>query len=72
MVSRAAAGEDITITRRGKPVAAMVAQVQGRGHADGPLAFNDMEWLRSHQVQGRDPTFDSIALLRTMRDDYRY
>ncbi|HEY3814524.1 MAG TPA: type II toxin-antitoxin system prevent-host-death family antitoxin [Caulobacteraceae bacterium] len=66
LIDRMLAGEEVTITRRGAPVANLTpARAIGR-----PL---DLEWLESHQVvpaSGAD--FDSAALIRQMRDEYRY
>ena len=73
LVDRAMAGEEVTITRRGKAVAKIVPQQSTPVEcADRPKAFNDMDWLKRHQVKTKDPNFDSAALIRAMRDDYRY
>ncbi len=72
LVDRAVAGEEVTITRRGKRVAKIVADPPAVECSDRPRAFNDIEWLKRHQVKTNDPSFDSTALIRAMRDDYRY
>ena len=70
LVDRALAGEEVTITRRGKVVAKIVAQAPTPVEcADRPKSFNDMEWLQRHQVKTKDPSFDSVALIRAMRDE---
>ena len=70
LVDRAVAGEEVTITRRGKVVAKIVAPDPAPIEcADRPKAFNDMDWLRRHQVKTKDPNFDSVALIRAMRDE---
>jgi len=70
LVDRAMAGEEVTITRRGKAVAKIVPQQPAPVEcADRPKAFNDIDWLKRHQVKTRDPSFDSVALIRAMRDE---
>ena len=62
LVDRAVAGEDVTITRRGKPVARIVAEAP-RGMTI------DLEWLESVRVDPKDPELDFTAVVRQMRDD---
>lgn len=69
LVDRAMAGEEVTITRRGKAVAKIVAELPAIDCADRPKAFNDIDWIRRHQVKTKDPSFDSVALIRAMRDE---
>jgi prevent-host-death family protein len=69
LVDRAVAGEEVTITRRGKRVAKIIADQAPVECADRPKAFNDIEWIRRHQVPTNDPTFDSAAQVRAMRDE---
>lgn len=69
LVDRAIAGEEVTITRRGKAVAKIVAETPAVECADRPKAFNDIEWILRHQVKTRDPNFDSAAMIRAMRDE---
>ncbi|HZZ35975.1 MAG TPA: type II toxin-antitoxin system prevent-host-death family antitoxin [Caulobacteraceae bacterium] len=72
LLNQALAGEEVTITRRGQPIAQIVASGQKRPHPDGPKSPTDVEWIRRHRVVPKDPNFDSVAMLRAMRDDYRY
>jgi prevent-host-death family protein len=72
LLNEALAGEDVTITRRGKPIARIVANSPAPIGDDLPTSPSDVEWLRRHQVKPRDPNFDSVALIRQMRDDDRY
>lgn len=73
LVDRAVAGEEVTITRRGKRVAKIVADPPPVAEcADRPKAFNDIDWIRRHQAKTADPNFDSAAAIRAERDDYRY
>lgn len=58
-------GENIEITRRGKPVATLTARrLQKR-----PI---DLSWLRSVTAEMTSPSVDSAELIRKMRDDARY
>jgi prevent-host-death family protein len=73
LIDRALAGEEVTITRRGKVVVKLVmAAPPPIEPADRPKAFNDMDWLQRHQAKTKDASFDSAVLIRAMRDDYRY
>jgi prevent-host-death family protein len=72
LVDRAVAGEEVTLTRRGKKVAKIIADPVVVECADRPAAFNDIGWLSSHQVQTNDPTFDGAQAIRAARDDHRY
>jgi prevent-host-death family protein len=73
LIDRALAGEEVTITRRGKVVVKLVMAAPPPIEPDDrPKAFNDMDWLQRHQVKTRDPAFDGVALVRAMRDDDRY
>ncbi|HEY1750677.1 MAG TPA: type II toxin-antitoxin system prevent-host-death family antitoxin [Caulobacteraceae bacterium] len=72
LLNEALAGEEVTITRRGKAIARLVAEQPPIETEDRPESPHDVEWLRRHAVKPLDPTFDSVALLRAMRDDYRY
>ncbi|HEY1753399.1 MAG TPA: type II toxin-antitoxin system prevent-host-death family antitoxin [Caulobacteraceae bacterium] len=73
LIDRALAGEEVTITRRGKVLVKLVmANPPPVECADAPRTFNDIEWLKRHQVETSDSAFDSAALIRAMRDDYRY
>ena len=69
LLNRALAGEDVTITRRGKVVARIVAQAEPS--ADRPKSAADIEWLRRHIVTPKVKV-DGPSLVRQMRDDSRY
>ena len=65
LVERAIRGEDVRITRRGKPVARIVALERERK----PLDFAALRALReSMPVQSES----AETLVRAMRDDARY
>ncbi len=71
LVDRAVAGEEVTITRRGKPVAQLVARVSPPSPIDKPKSPYDVEWIKQHIVTPKTP-LDGGALVRQMRDDSRY
>jgi prevent-host-death family protein len=71
LLDRVLAGEEVTITRRGKPIARLVAEVGIQAPIDRPKSPFDIEWLKRHVVTPKTQV-DSGDLLRQMRDDYRY
>jgi len=72
LLDQAIAGEEVTITRRGKPIAKIVPNEVGSRGEDRPRSPFDLEWFRRHRVKTSDPHFDSAAMIRAMRDDHRY
>ncbi len=63
LIDRAVAGEDVTITRRGRPLVKIVPETPAG------LAL-DVEWLKQHILTPRSGVdFDSAALIREMRDE---
>jgi prevent-host-death family protein len=63
LLDKALAGEEVTITRRGEPVAKLVPE-----KAEG--APIDLEWLDKHRVKPKGGVkIDSAALIRQMRDE---
>jgi prevent-host-death family protein len=71
LLDRVLAGEEVTITRRGKPIVRLVAEVGARSPIDRPNSPYDIEWLKRHLVTPKTQV-ESGELLRRMRDDYRY
>ncbi|HXQ14449.1 MAG TPA: type II toxin-antitoxin system prevent-host-death family antitoxin [Caulobacteraceae bacterium] len=71
LLDQALAGEEVTITRRGKPIARLVAELSAQVPVDRPNSPFDIDWLRRHVVTPKTQV-DSGELLRRMRDDYRY
>jgi prevent-host-death family protein len=65
LLDRALAGESVTITRRGKPIARIVPEMP-RGMSI------DVEWLERVRVKPSDPTFDATELIHIMRDEDPY
>ncbi len=66
LLNRMLNGEEIVITRRGKPIARL-----NPTESASPRSAVDIEWLRSVRIKPKVPT-DSAKLVREMRDGYRY
>jgi len=64
LLDRMLAGEAVTITRRGKPIARLEAIPESRP-ASGVV---DIEWLRSVRVKPAAP-MNAVDLVRQMRDE---
>ncbi|HZZ89090.1 MAG TPA: type II toxin-antitoxin system prevent-host-death family antitoxin [Caulobacteraceae bacterium] len=63
LLDRALAGECVTITRRGKPIA-RIEPIDPE-----PQAMSiDVDWLESVRVNPRDPDLDFTAIIRDLRD----
>jgi prevent-host-death family protein len=65
LVAAAEAGDDVVITKRGKPV----AQLVGMRPPKRPI---NLKWLRSRTSTMPVSTKDSAELVRQMRDAERY
>ena len=65
LVAAAEAGEDVVITKRGRPVAHLVAIQQ----AKNPVG---LAWLKARTAGMPASETDSIDVIRRMRDDARY
>jgi prevent-host-death family protein len=59
-------GQQVTITRHGKPV----VELRPAAPAGQPVTMKDIEWLR--KCRASLPSFDgdTVAEIRTMRDDF--
>jgi prevent-host-death family protein len=66
LVDRAAAGEAVTITRRGKAVAKIVPVAEPKGMSI------DLEWLERVRVKPSGPKADGTPLWELMRREDRY
>jgi prevent-host-death family protein len=66
LVDRALAGEEVTITRRGKPVAKIVPSAPRKGMSI------DLEWLDRVRVKPSGPNADNTSLVELMRREDRY
>lgn len=69
LLDRVLAGEDVTITRRGKPIVHLEPANSTR--SDKERKPIDLEWLRSIRVKPRVPT-DAARTIRELRDGERY
>lgn len=65
LTERAAAGETVVITRRGKPIARM-------SPADRPRKSVDLERLRRLTERQPEQPEDAAGFTRRMREDSRY
>jgi prevent-host-death family protein len=65
LLDRALAGECVTITRRGKPIARIVPEQQ-QGMSI------DLDWLERVRVRPKNPDFNAVDLVRAMRDEDPY
>ena len=67
LVSRAEKGEEITITRHGRPVARMsAAESKPKPYR---ITKEDVAWLRKHRVRGKIPKEDAGTFVSRMRDE---
>jgi prevent-host-death family protein len=65
LIDRAQAGETVTITRRGKPVADLVPRVETLGT---PV---DLEWIRKNRVEPEppfEPEPDGVHWVQRLRE----
>ena len=62
MIDSAIAGQPVTITRRGEPVAQLVAIAQ-------PVTAIDLEWLRAVRAETPYQEISAADLVRRMRDE---
>lgn len=65
LIDRAEKGEEVVITRHGRPV----AKVSGIKPAPKRITKETIEWLDKHRVKGKIPDLDSGALVSRMRDE---
>jgi prevent-host-death family protein len=67
LIGRAEKGEDIVITRHGKPV----AKISGLDAKPAPkrITKEAIEWLDKHRVKGKMPKEDAGTFVSRMRDE---
>ncbi|MBK5959941.1 hypothetical protein CCR97_17275 [Rhodoplanes elegans] len=65
LIDRALRGEDVVITRHGRPVARL-APVEP---AMKPVTAEALDWLAAHRVGDHEPSEDSGTLVSRMRDE---
>lgn len=67
LLDRMLSGEEVVITRRGKPI----GRLEPIEKPAKPQPKVDLEWLRNVRIKPLTP-IDGPALVREMRDGYRY
>lgn len=67
LLDRVLAGEEVVITRRGKPIVRLEPQEKRRVGA--PL---DLAWLDANRVEPEGGPIDTVAGVAEMRRGYRY
>ena len=66
LIDRALAGEDVTITRHGRPV----VELRPVEAEPGPVRPEDLDWLAARRVElGPAPAQDAGRLVSEMRDE---
>jgi prevent-host-death family protein len=68
LIGRAERGEEIVVTRHGKPVA-KISGVTPVSTPKGKITQADIEWLDKHRVGKKMPKEDAGALVSRMRDE---
>jgi prevent-host-death family protein len=64
LIDRAMKGEEVVITRHGRPVVAL----RPLSDEPSPLTDEDIDWLVRHRV-GKMPAEDAATLIRRLRDE---
>jgi prevent-host-death family protein len=65
LIDKAIGGEEVVITRHGRPVIELKPIAQhGR-----PITGEDIEWLRAHRVQLLKPDDEPTSIVERMRDE---
>lgn len=64
LLDRAEKGEDVVVTRHGKPV----AKITPLKTVPKRMTAKDLEWLDKHRVRPKKP-IDATKLIRQMRDE---
>lgn len=67
LLDRMLAGEEVVITRRGKPIARLAPETPPA--VGFPL---DLEWLDANRVTPAKGPIDTVAVVAEMRRGYRY
>jgi prevent-host-death family protein len=67
LIVRAEKGEEIVITRHGKPVVKLSPVAEKP--APKRITQADIDWLRKHRVKGKVPKEDAGTFVSRMRDE---
>jgi prevent-host-death family protein len=65
LIDRALNGEDVVLTRRGRPV----VQLRPIRRPVRPVSAADLDWLKARRVKLRGKKRDAGALVSSMRDE---
>ena len=65
LIDRALKGEDVVITRDGRPV----AELRPIPTTARPVTAADLDWLAERRIKVRQPAEDAGTLVRRMRDE---
>jgi prevent-host-death family protein len=65
LIDRALRGEDVVITRHGRPVAAL----RPIPEPIRPMSAEDLDWIAARRVKTKGVTEDAAALVSRMRDE---
>jgi prevent-host-death family protein len=65
LIDRALAGEEVIVTRHGKPV----VRLDAVRPASRPITQADLDWLDERRVGSRMPQQDAGTLVSRMRDE---
>jgi prevent-host-death family protein len=65
LIDRALNGEDVVITRHGRPVATLKPIPE----PVRPMSTDDLDWIAARRVKTRGVTEDAAALVSRMRDE---
>lgn len=71
LIDRARSGEEVVITREGRPVAE-IKPVSALGElqpSPGPVSKEALDWLKAHRVGTTMPSVDAATLVSQMREE---
>jgi prevent-host-death family protein len=66
LIDQAIEGEDVVITRHGRPV----VELRPIAGSAKPLSGEAVDWLAQHRVGRRRPREDAVAAVRKSRDEW--
>lgn len=68
LIARAEQGEEVVITRHGRPVVELKA-VPSPMKVKGPMTQAELDWLDERRIKLKPGAPDSATLIRQMRDE---
>ena len=69
LIARAERGEEVVITRHGRPVVEIKPMPRPLRTAPRPMTQADWDWLDANRVKLKPGAEDSVTLVRRMRDE---